>query len=264
MGLTTLTINSTETTFNVFNDKQLTGVIDAQSESAKNFMFNSTNTIMNRIEIYRNTKELKSISFKDINLDFDINNKKSYPYAKLLDLYLIKNDINLNTKLTEKNIEKFITELPLSQYLKKEFGLTPRKWKVWSSGSMTNGRSKFSLDKLGKISSSNGQTIGIDKIIKKNILFGLAIRREKENTDISNLGTKVESKGKKLSIYTSWKSSASFYIDSMIGLGLIDNHITRVTDSSNTSSKVTGKRDIDQLFGSLKINSSRFLKNFKK
>ena len=63
-GLTTLIINSTEasgSTFNVFDDKQLTGVIDAQSESAKRFMLNSTNTILSRMKIYRNTKAHKIV-----------------------------------------------------------------------------------------------------------------------------------------------------------------------------------------------------------
>ena len=265
-GLTTLIINSTEasgSTFNVFDDKQLTGVIDAQSESAKRFMLNSTNTILSRMKIYRNTKAHKFINFKDLNIDFNIKNKESYPYAKLLDLYLIKNDNNIETKLSEKNIKKFIKELPLSQYLKKEFGLKPTKWKVWSSGSMTKGRTKLSIDKLGKISSSDGLTIGIDKIIRKNTLFGMAIRRENENTKISNLGTRVKSKVKNLSIYTSWHSNKSIYIDSMIGLGIIDNYITRITDTTNTSSKVTGERDIDQIYAAIKINSSKLHKNFK-
>ena len=265
-GLTTLTINSTEasgSTFNVFDDKQLIGVIDAQSESAKKFIFNSTNTILDRMEIYRNTKEIKSINFKDLNIDFDVTNKDSYPYAKLLDLYLIKNDTNIGTKLSKKNIEKFVKDLPLSQYLKKEFGLVPKKWMIWSSGSITKGKTKFSLDKLGKTSFSDGLTIGIDKIVKKNTLFGIAIRQENESTKISNLGTKVKSKGKNLSIYSSWKSNSTFYVDSMIGLGLIENHITRITDSSNVNTKVVGKGDVDQIHGALKINFTKMYKNLR-
>ena len=265
-GLTTLSINSTEasgSTFNVFDDKQLTGVIDAQSESAKKFMLNSTNTLLNRMEVFRNTNEHKSTNFKDLNLDFDITDKQSSPYAKFLDLYLIKNDSNLKTKLSEKNIDKFVTDLPLSQYLKNEFGLVPKKWKIWSSGSITKGRTKFSIDKLSKISSSNGLTIGIDKVIKKNTLFGIAIRQEKEGTKISNLGTKVKSKAENISIYSSWRSNRSIYIDSLFGLGLIDNHITRITDSSNLSSKVTGKRSVDQIYGAVKINFSKMYRNIK-
>ena len=226
-------------------------------------MHNSTNTLLNRMEVYRNTKEHKSTNFKDLNLDFNITNKQSYPYAKLLDMYLIKNDSNLKTELSGKNIEKFVKELPLSQYLKNEFGLVPKKWKIWSSGSITKGRTKFSIDKLGKISSSNGLTIGIDKVIIKNTLFGIAIRKENESTKISNLGTKVKSKVNNLSVYSSWQNNRSIYIDSLLGLGLIDNHITRITDLSNLSSKVTGERNVDQIHGAVKINSSKMHRNIK-
>ena len=110
---------------------------------------------------------------------------------------------------------------------------------------------------------SNGFTIGIDKVIKKKTLFGLAIRQENENTKISNFGTKVKSKAKNLSIYSSWQSNRSIYIDSLLGLGLIDNHITRITDSSNLSTKVTGKQNVDQIHGALKINFSKIHRNIK-
>ena len=266
VGLTTLTINSIEATgsiFNVFDDKQLTGVIDAQAESAKRFILNSTNTILDRMENYRHTKEHKGIKFQDLNLDFDITNKNAYPYAKLLNLYLIKNDTAKDTKLSEKNIEKFITELPLSQYLKKEFGLIPKKWKIWSSGSITRGKTKLSLGKLGKKNASEGLTIGIDRIVKKKTLFGLAIRTNQDETKVSNFGTEVNSKGKNLSIYTSWHSDKSIYIDSTLGLGIIENSFERITDTSNLSSKVKGERDTHQVFGSLKINKNNLYKNLK-
>ena len=265
-GLTTLTINSTEasgSTFNVFDDKQLIGVVDAQAENAKRFMFNSTNTILDRIENYRVLNEHTGIKFQDLNLDFDITNKQAYPYAKLLNAYLIKNDTTTETKLSEKNIDKFITELPLSKYLKKEFGLIPKKWKIWSSGSITRGKTKLSLDKLGKNNLSKGLTVGMDTVIKKNTLFGIAIRNNNDVTDINNLGTNIISKGRNLSIYSSWYSGNSFFLDSVLGLGVIKNATTRITDTSNLSSKVTGERDVHQAFSSIKIKKNNQYENLK-
>ena len=52
-GQTTLTINSTEasgSTYNAFDDKQVSGMVNAQTEHAKRFMFNSTNQVMRRME----------------------------------------------------------------------------------------------------------------------------------------------------------------------------------------------------------------------
>lgn len=264
-GLTTLQINSTEasgSTFNVFNDNQLTGVVDAQSESAKRFILNSTNTILSRMEIYRKTNKHTGIKFQDFNLNFDINNKKTYPYAKLLNLYLTKNDTNKKTKLSEKTIEKFINELPLSQYLKNEFGLIPKKWKVWTSGSLTKGKTKLSLDKLGRNNSSNSLTVGIDKVIKRNIIFGIAISQNSDETAISNLGTKVNSKRKSLSAYGSLQRNKFFFLDSTLGLGILENSITRITDVSNLSSRVIGERNVHQIYGSIKLNFIKSFKNF--
>ena len=111
-------------------------------------------------------------------------------------LYLLKNSLDEEKKLSKKNIDKFVNDLPLSQYLKKEFNLTPIRWKIWSSGSISRGKTKLSLNKLGKDNKSNSITIGIDKIIKKNTLFGIAITNNKDNTDVSNIGSKVKSKEK--------------------------------------------------------------------
>ena len=55
-----------------------------------------------------------------------------------------------NKSYSNKNIEKFISELPLSQYLKNEFGMVPRKWKVWSSGYLKKGKIKLKSGKVNQ------------------------------------------------------------------------------------------------------------------
>ena len=45
------------------------------------------------------TKKNDSIKFKDLGLSIDITNKDTYPYAKLLDLYLLKGDVKKKEKL---------------------------------------------------------------------------------------------------------------------------------------------------------------------
>ena len=141
-GAASITITSTEATdnpFDVFDDKELVGIVEGQSESAKRFIYSSTYSVLERMEWYRTTKKNDNIKFQDIGIDIDITNKDTYPYAKLLDAYLLKGDVNKEQKLSNKNIEKFINELPLSKYLKNEFGMVPRKWKIWSSGYFKKG-----------------------------------------------------------------------------------------------------------------------------
>ena len=255
-GTASISITSTEAsdnTFDVFDDQQLVGIVEGQSESSKRFIYNSTNSVLERMEWYRTTKKNDSIKFKDLGLSIDITNKDTYPYAKLLDLYLLKGDVKKEQKLSEENIEKFINDLPLSKYLKNEFGLIPRKWKIWSSGYITNGKIKLKAGKENQDFDSNTLTIGMDKIIKKNTLFGIAISQDHQHTDIGQLGTNIKSESNSVTVYSSWHKSRSAFIDSLIGYGYINNDLKRI-EQADTSNILTGSRDIQQYFTSIKFN----------
>ncbi|MDA9877060.1 autotransporter domain-containing protein [Candidatus Pelagibacter sp.] len=261
-GLTTLSINSTESDdYNVFDDKELVGIVEGQSENAKRFIYSSTNVVLERMEWYRTTKKNDNIKFQDIGIDIDITNKDTYPYAKLLDAYLLKGDVNKEQKLSNKNIEKFINELPLSKYLKNEFGMVPRKWKVWSSGYLRKGKIKLKSGKVNQEFDSDALTLGMDKIIRKNTLFGIAIRLEDQDTDIGQLGTKIKSNAKSTTIYSSWHNNKSTFIDGLVGYGYIDNDLTRI-EQANTSNTLTGNRGVKQYFTSIKLNKIMDKDNF--
>ena len=258
-GSASISITSTEATdnpFDVFDDKELVGIVEGQSESAKRFIYSSTNSILERMEWYRTTKKNDNIKFQDISIDIDITNKDTYPYAKLLDAYLLKGNVNREQKLSNKNIEKFINELPLSKYLKNEFGMVPRKWKVWSSGYLKKGKIKLKSGKVNQEFDSDTLTIGMDKIIRKNTLFGIAIRLEDQDTDVGQLGTKIKSNAKSATIYSSWHKNSSTFIDGLIGYGYIDNDLTRI-EQANTSNTLTGNRGVKQYFTSIKFNKIR-------
>ena len=263
-GAASISITSTEATdnpFDVFDDKELVGIVEGQSENAKRFIYSSTNSILERMEWYRTTKKNENIKFQDIGIDIDITNKDTYPYAKLLDAYLLKGDVNKEQKLSNKNIEKFINELPLSKYLKNEFGMVPRKWKVWSSGYLKKGKIKLKSDKVNQEFDSDALTIGMDKIIRKNTLFGIAIRLEDQDTDVGQLGTKIKSNAKSTTIYSSWHNNKSTFIDGLAGYGYIDNDLTRI-EQANTSNTLTGNRGVKQYFTSIKFNKIMDRDNF--
>ena len=263
-GEATITITSTEasdSTFDVFDDKQLVGIVEGQSESSKRFIYNSTNSVLERMEWYRTTKKNDSIKFKDLGLSIDITNKDTYPYAKLLDLYLLKGDVKKEQKLSEENIEKFINDLPLSKYLKNEFGLIPRKWKIWSSAYIKKGKIKLKTGKENQAFDTNALVIGMDKIIKKNTLFGIAIRIEDQDTDVGPLGTTIRSDANSITVYSSWHKTRSTFIDSLIGYGYINNDLKRV-EQADTSNILTGNRDIKQYFTSIKFNKIINKNNF--
>ncbi|MDA7695529.1 autotransporter domain-containing protein [Candidatus Pelagibacter sp.] len=258
-GAASISITSTEATdnpFDVFDDKELVGIVEGQSENAKRFIYGSTNSVLERMEWYRTTKKNDNIKFQDLGIDIDITNKDTYPYAKLLDAYLLKGNVNREQKLSNKNIEKFVNELPLSKYLKNEFGMVPRKWKVWSSGYFKKGKIKLQSGKVNQEFDSDALTLGMDKIIKKNTLFGIAIRLEDQDTDVGQLGTQIKSNAKSATIYSSWHNNKSTFIDGLVGYGYIDNDLTRI-EQANTSNTLTGNRGVKQYFTSIKFNKIR-------
>ncbi|MDA7745534.1 autotransporter domain-containing protein [Candidatus Pelagibacter sp.] len=258
-GAASITITSTEATdnpFDVFDDKELVGIVEGQSESAKRFIYSSTYSVLERMEWYRTTKKNDNIKFQDLGIDIDITNKDTYPYAKLLDAYLLKGNVSKEQKLSNKNIEKFISELPLSKYLKNEFGMVPRKWKIWSSGYFKKGKIKLKSGKVNQEFDSDALTLGMDKIVRKNTLFGIAIRLQDEDTDVGQSGTKIKSDAKSATIYSSWHKNSSTFIDGLIGYGYIENDLTRI-EQANTSNTLTGNRGVKQYFTSIKFNKIR-------
>ena len=265
-GLTTLTISSLEasgSTHQAFNDKQLSGIVEAQTESMKRHMYNSTNSIMDRMEQFRRTGDNKGLQLNDFRLALADQGVNEHTHAKLAKHYLQKYSKEVADKrgfdMTENNIEKFITELPLSKYMKQEFGLKPNKWAMWSAGSLSKGGLDLSVGQLGRKNESNGFTVGADLDWTDNSLLGFALRDETEDVTISGDGTKFKSDNSTLSFYNTWKAKDKNYIDTFIGFGETKQATTRIVDVVNNT-KVTGELKSKQAFGSLKYNFSNKFK----
>ena len=128
--------------------------------------------------------------------------------------------------------------------------MLPQEWKIWSSGYFKKGKIKARVDKKKEDFGSNALTIGMDKIINENKLVGFALRKEYEDTDIGNSGTEIKSNSTSITAYSSTCQSHSFFIDGLVGYGRISNSLIRI-EEANTSNSLTGKRDINQFFGSI-------------
>jgi hypothetical protein len=265
-GSTVLTIQSLDasgSTHQAFNDKQLSGIVEAQTESIKRHMYNSTNSIMDRMEQFRRTGENKGLQLNDFRLVLAEQGVNKHTHAKLAKHYLQKYSKEVADKqgldLTDNNIEKFISELPLSKYMKQEFNLKPNKWAMWSVGSLSKGGLNFNVGQLGRKNESNGFTLGADLDWSDNSLLGFALRDEVEDVTISGDGTKYKSDNSTLSFYNTWKANDKNYVDTFIGFGQTKQATTRIVDITNNT-KVTGELKSKQAFGAIKYN---FKKDFK-
>jgi uncharacterized protein YhjY with autotransporter beta-barrel domain len=261
-GQTTLTIRSTEVSgFNAFDDKQVSGMANAQTEHAKRFMFNTTNQVMRRMEQFRRVGINKSTRIKDMKLSLsNQNNYKEQIPPELFDYYIDK-----YKNLSSKNIDDLISELPLTKYLKENYNMTPKDWAFWTAGSINKGRLNLSSGgDLGIINRTESFLLGADVNYNKGSLFGLVFRRE---DDQSNIGTKDSTgflaRSNNFSLYNTWQGSEKNYIDSFLGFGKTTYATTRITDTSNPSNVVKGKFKANQIFGSVKYNLKNVRKNYK-
>jgi len=268
-GSTVLTIQSLEasgSTHQAFNDKQLSGIVEAQTESVKRWMFNSTTSVLDRMEQFRRTGKNEGIQLSDFRLALANQGVNDNTHAKLGRHYLQKYSKEVANKqgidLTKNNVEKFISELPLSRYMKKEFNLTPNKWAVWSIGSVSKGGLNFGVGQLGRKNQSNGFTVGADLDWSDNSLLGFALRDEVDDVDISTNGTKFRSDNTSFSVYNTFKANEENFIDTFLSIGSTKQATTRIVDVANKT-KVTGELKSKQAFGSLKYNFSKKFKMIK-
>ena len=93
----------------------------------------------------------------------------------------------------------------------------------------------------------DGITLGIDKIVDTNQIYGFAIRIEGDDSDIGSSESKLDTDSLSLSLYGTLPFSEKTYIDSTLGVGLLRTDLTRIHDSGT----LTGKRKGEQVFGSI-------------
>jgi hypothetical protein len=200
------------------DEKDVVGLIEEQLEITKRMIQHSRRPVLKRMEWLRRHHDQNNLSNQGIKLRF------------------------LNTSLTEMS-----NALNLSSYLNKTSDLFGNDWAIWSEGSVTIGKTDESTISAIKKIKSNGITLGIDKIVDTNQIYGFAIRIEDDDSDIGSSGSKLDTDSLSLSLYGTLPFSKKTYIDSTLGVGLLRTDLTRIHDSGT----LTGKRKGEQVFGSI-------------
>ena len=244
-GVINLTIESIEasgSTYNIFDDKELVGVVDAENESATRFARNSMDSVLDRLHEFRLRKNNRGFKKNNISLQFNLN-EISKDYQDIINHYASKG------------------LLSLASYVKSETDHETREddWQYWVNGKISKGRTVLKSNRLGKENKMDSVTIGFDKL-KSNTLFGIAFNIADDKTDISNFGTNLKMKGENLMLYSAWNKE-SLYLDTIFGYGSLESLTERVTDRSNIENKVSGVRDSEQFYSTAYLN---YIKNINK
>jgi hypothetical protein len=203
---------------NPLDDEDFVGLLNAQTETAKRFIQQSTTSVLKRMEWLRRNKNENELSHQGVSVNFidaDFNNLS-------------------NT-------------LQFSNFLNQSADLFSNNWAVWSEGNITLGEVDANGDSSLRDVKTNGITFGIDNKIDANHILGLALRIGKDNVDVGSLGNALDTDTYSLSLYGTMPYDDKTYIDGTLGISLLDMNLTR----SHASGTLTGSREGKQLFGSL-------------
>jgi uncharacterized protein with beta-barrel porin domain len=203
---------------NPLDNEDFVGLLNAQTETAKRFIQQSTTSVLKRMEWLRRNKNENELSHQGVSVNFidaDFNNLS-------------------NT-------------LQFSNFLNQSADLFSNNWAVWSEGNITLGEVDANGDSSLRDVKTNGITFGIDNKIDTNHILGLALRIGKDNVDVGSLGNALDTDTYSLSLYGTMPYDDKTYIDGTLGISLLDMNLTR----SHASGTLTGSREGKQLYGSL-------------
>ena len=203
------------------SDSDVVGSIKTSTKLSNNVITHSINSISNRLSYIRYNSSNENLSNQNINLDFG-----NPIFASMYDASPI------SKKLNE----------PLSK------NKLPDGWSMWNEGTIS--LSKLLDDSTKKDILSNNFTIGFDKKINDNEIKGFAFQVGYSDIEVGKNGTGSDSLNYNFSIYRTRPLENNNYFESLFGIGLIKNDLTRV-DGSNV---LSGNRNDKQLFGSINLN----------
>ena len=244
-GLVNLKIESIEasdSTYNIFDDKELVGIVDAQNESATRFARNSMDSVLDRLHEFRLRKNNKGFNKENIALEVNLD-EISKNYQEIVNHYVSKSLVSLVSYAQDEKDNNDISS----------------NWQFWTNGKISTGRTNLKLNRHSKENEMDSITIGFDKL-KNNTLYGIAFNIADDKTDVGNYGSNLTMRAENITVYSAWNAK-SFYLDSILGYGALKSLTERVTDTSNPSNKVSGDRKSEQFYGTTYLN---YIKNINK
>ena len=221
-------------------NKDRIGIAEAQITVAKRTIDHSTDSVLNRLKWIRRNKDNKNLS--NLNIDYNLN-------IPQLDNPLI------NT-LVQKIPEKITTH---QASFKKEIDNKKQDVFYWSEGSVSFGRIGDTNISSSKIIETDAITFGSDRYTDNNGIFGAAFRFGKNDIDVGNLGSNLDTDTYNISFYTTSPIiDDKRFLDTVFGVGKLKSDILSVVDGQHLTADRTGH----QLYGTIKVKDEIKKDNF--
>ena len=204
----------------ITENKDRTGIATAQIEIAKRTIDHSTDTALNRLKWIRRNKDKQNLT--NLNIDFNFTNQKLASLTEVVKASAAKKKI--------KNKDEAVF--------------------YWSEGSIVVGRvGDTSISSTKKIG-TDALTFGADKFTDNNGIKGLAFRVGRNNVDIGNAGSNLDTDTFNITYYaTTPLKEDNKFLDTIIGFGKLNLDLLTVIDGKN----FTADRSGHQIYGTIRI-----------
>ena len=212
-------------------DKDRIGIAEAQITVAKRTIDSSTDSVLNRLKWIRRNKDNQNLS--NLNIDYNLNTPQ-------LDNPLLN---TLVQKIPEKiNVHRASIKNKIDNKKQDVF--------YWSEGSISIGRVGDTDVSSTKIIETDAISFGADRYTDNNGILGTAFRFGKNDIDVGNLGSNLDTDTYNFSIYsTSPIMEDEKFLDTVFGIGKLSSNILSVVDGEN----LTADRDGHQIYGTIKL-----------
>ncbi len=206
--------------------KDILSSIESQTATAKQIAIQASTPVLNRMYWLRRHRTNDQLSNQNIRLNFS-----NSMVASLSNIIPISNKTNeVLDKLSDN-------------------------WSFWSEGSVSIGRTGDTSTSSSKKINTKGITLGMDKKISKNRLYGYALRFGNDEVDVGTSGTNLDTESFSLSVYGTFPHDDEKFTEGIIGVSTLKtDHVRKGGGSTRT-----GERDGAQIFGSL-----NYLTTYKK
>ncbi len=206
--------------------KDILSSIESQTATAKQIAIQATTPVLNRMYWLRRHRTNDQLSNQNIRLNF--SNSMMASLSKII---------------------------PISNKTNEVLDKLSDDWSFWSEGSVSIGRTGDTSNSSSKKINTKGITIGMDKKISKNRLYGYAFRLGKDDVDVGTSGTNLDTNSFSSSYYGTFIHDDKRFTEGIIGVSFLKtDHVRKGGGSTRT-----GERAGQQIFGSL-----NYLTTYKK
>ncbi len=198
--------------------KDVLSSIESQTATAKQIVIHATTPVLNRMYWLRRHRANDKLSNQ--NIKFNFSNSMMASLSKVV---------------------------PVSNKTNEVLNKLSDNWSFWSEGSVSIGKTGDTSISSSKDISSKGVTIGMDKKISKNKLYGYALRLGRDRVDVGSSGSWLDTTSNSFSFYGTFPQDDERFIEGILGIGTLKTDTLRKT----TTNYHTGERDGAQVFGSI-------------